>query len=380
MNVYINDMTAFLPNAPVSNDAIEDVLGRIDGYPSRLKRTVLKNNGIKNRYYAIDPDTGGMTHTNAQLAAEAVKRLKPFDDYATDIIQCLCCGTTSPDLLLPGHGLMVQGELGLPPCEVITGAGICLSGMIAFKYAYMNIATGMSENAVCVGSELSSSFMRSSFFSTVPKEGADVEKRPLLAFDTDFLRWMLSDGAGAAFLSATPNPDRLSLRVDWMDYTAYAGEYDTCMYAGGIRTEEGHLVGWRHLNGAPGTDRMFPMAVKQDIRQLDRNIVGTMKRTLKTSIAKHGLAADKIDWFLPHYSSLYFKDKFYQGMCDISFEIPYERWFTNLAEKGNTGAAAIYIIMAELFHSGKLKKGDRLLCFIPESGRFSHCFMQLTAV
>ncbi len=58
MNVYINDMTAFLPNAPVSNDAIEDVLGRIDGYPSRLKRTVLKNNGIKNRYYAIDPDTG----------------------------------------------------------------------------------------------------------------------------------------------------------------------------------------------------------------------------------------------------------------------------------------------------------------------------------
>ncbi len=122
------------------------------------------------------------------------------------------------------------------------------------------------------------------------------------------------------------------------------------------------------------------MAVKQDIRQLDRNIVGTMKRTLKTSIAKHGLAADKIDWFLPHYSSLYFKDKFYQGMCDIGFEIPYERWFTNLAEKGNTGAAAIYIIMAELFHSGKLKKGDRLLCFIPESGRFSHCFMQLTAV
>ena len=81
-----------------------------------------------------------------------------------DHIECLCCGTTSPDLLFPGHALMVEGELGLPPCEVITTAGICLSGMIAFKYAFMNIATGMSRNAVAVGSELSSSFMRSVFF------------------------------------------------------------------------------------------------------------------------------------------------------------------------------------------------------------------------
>ena len=380
MNVYINDMAVFLPNAPVSNDAIESVLGKIDGYPSRLKRTVLKNNGIQFRHYAIDPGTGQMTHTNAQLAAEAVKRLKPYGEFTTDHIECLCCGTTSPDLLLPGHGLMVQGELSLPPCEVITGAGICLSGMIAFKYAYMNIATGMSQNAVCVGSELSSSFMRASFFSTVPKAGADVDKRPLLAFDTDFLRWMLSDGAGAAYLSGAPDPDRLSLRVDWIDYTAFAGEFDTCMYSGGVKTEEGRLIGWRHLNGHSGNGYMHPMAVKQDIRQLDRNIVETMKRTLKATISKHGLAAGEIDWFLPHYSSLFFREKFYQGMRDIDFEIPYERWFTNLSEKGNTGAAAIYIILAELFHSGKLKRGDRLLCFIPESGRFSHCFMQLTAV
>jgi 3-oxoacyl-[acyl-carrier-protein] synthase-3 len=380
MSVYINDVAAFLPNAPVSNDAIEDVLGRIDGYPSRLKRTVLKNNGINSRYYAIDPKTGKMTHTNAQLAAEAVRRLKPYGEFTTDNIQCLCCGTTSPDLLLPGHGLMVQGELRLPPCEVITGAGICLSGMIAFKYAYMNIATGMSENAVCVGSELSSSYMRSSFFATAPKADTDIDKRPLLAFDTDFLRWMLSDGAGAAFLSGAPNPDRLSLRVDWIDYTAFAGEYDTCMFGGGIRTEEGRLIGWRNLNGNQSVHRMFPMAVKQDIRQLDRNIIETMKRVLRTSISKHGLKAGEIDWFLPHYSSHYFRDKFFQGMADLDFEIPYERWFTNLPEKGNTGAAAIYIIMAELFHSGKLKKGDRLLCLIPESGRFSHCFMHLTAV
>jgi 3-oxoacyl-[acyl-carrier-protein] synthase-3 len=67
-------------------------------------------------------------------------------------------------------------------------------------------------------------------------------------------------------------------------------------------------------------------------------------------------------------------------MKEIDFEIPYEKWFTNLTTKGNTGSASIYIIMEELFHSGKLKKGQKLLCFIPESGRFSHCYMMLTVV
>jgi hypothetical protein len=38
-----------------------------------------------------------------------------------------------------------------------------------------------------------------------------------------------------------------------------------------------------------------------------------------------------------------------------------ERWFTNLVERGNTGSASPYIILDELFHSGRLKVGDRIL-------------------
>jgi 3-oxoacyl-[acyl-carrier-protein] synthase-3 len=67
-------------------------------------------------------------------------------------------------------------------------------------------------------------------------------------------------------------------------------------------------------------------------------------------------------------------------MKSIDFEIPPERWFTNLAYKGNTGAASIYIILEEFFKSDRIKRGDRILCFIPESGRFSMCYMMLTAV
>ena len=67
-------------------------------------------------------------------------------------------------------------------------------------------------------------------------------------------------------------------------------------------------------------------------------------------------------------------------MQHIGFKIDYDRWFTNLPTMGNTGSAAIYIILAELMQANRLKKGQRLLCFIPESGRFAHCFMHLTVV
>ena len=56
------------------------------------------------------------------------------------------------------------------------------------------------------------------------------------------------------------------------------------------------------------------------------------------------------------------------------------RYETNLPEKGNTGSASIYIMLDEFIRSGRAQKGEKILCYIPESGRFSSCFMLLEAV
>ena len=381
MDVYINDLAFFLPNSPVDNEEIENVLGKINNIPSRVKRIVLRNNKIKTRHYAIDPANGQLTHNNAQLTAEAVKRLKPYKNFNIKEIECLCCGTTCGDLLFPGHTLMVLGELCIPECEAVTTHGICISGMTAFKYAYMNVATGFSNNAVATGSELASSFMRAQFFNEHDDLDTNVEKKPILAFDADFLRWMLSDGAGAAFLSNSKNTDGISLRVDWIENISFAGELETCQYGGGVKKDDGSVVGWRDMDSIDPELRKHLFAVKQDIKLLDQEIVRTaIDRALVRVIEKHHLQPEQIDWYLPHYSSGYFRDKFYNRMKEIDFEIPYEKWFTNLPVKGNTGSAAIYIIIEELFKSGKLEKGQKLFCFIPESGRFSHCYMMLTVV
>lgn len=380
MNVYITDVAAFMPNEPVDNEAIESILGKVNNLPSRTKKIVLRNNQIQQRYYAIDPQTGRLTHTNAQLTAEAIRRLHPYPGFKTDDIECLCCGTTSPDLLFPGHALMVMGELSLPPCEAVSTSGICLSGVTALKFAYLNVAAGCSRNAVATGSELASSYMRSAFFSVDCDYNTDLEKNPIRAFDADFLRWMLSDGAGAVYLTNQPAADRLSLRVEWFEHDSYAGELPTCMFGGGVKSEGGEIAGWRQMESISEEERSYLFNVRQDIKILDKHIVPTMGRTLAKAAAKYHLTPADVDWFLPHYSSGYFRPRFYEGMKQIGFEIPYSKWYSNLTTKGNTGSAAIFIILADLVASGNLSHGQRLLCFIPESGRFSHCFMLLKVV
>jgi 3-oxoacyl-[acyl-carrier-protein] synthase-3 len=380
MKVYINDIAAFLPNEPVSNDEIEQVLGKIHNIPSRIKNRVLKSNGIEKRYYAIDRKTGKLNYTNGQLTAEAVRRLKPYENFSVNDIQCLCCGTSMADLILPGHGLMVQGELGMSPCEVITTTGICLSGITSFKAAYANVALQLSDNAVATGSELASSLIRSNFFEHL-KGDPDFKNHPILNFESDFLRWMLSDAAGAVFMSGKRNNRKKSLRVDWIEHVSYAGELEVCMFAGAHKKDDGTVIGWRQLDSLTEALANNYFALKQDTGILNEEIIKvSIDRALTRAIERRKIKADEIDWFLPHYSSEFFRDKIHDAMVGIGFHIPYEKWFTNLTYKGNTGSASIYVMMEELFHSDKLREGDKILCYIPESGRFSIAYMLLTVV
>jgi len=375
-NVYITAIAATLPNDPVSNDDMESVLGQAGEQPSRARRVILKSNKIRNRYYAVDPKTGKPTHTNAELTAEAIKALgAPYADE----LDCLVCGTSMPDQLMPNHAVMVHGELANPPCEVVATAGVCLAGMSALKYGWMAVATGQHKRVVSTGSEVASAVMRGKLFEPETAAALDtLEKKPEVAFDKDFLRWMLSDGAGAVALEPTPAKEGLSLRVDWIEIRSFANQLDACMYAGARKREDGSLESWKDLPHETWLEEST-FAVKQDVRLLNENIIPTtIEQYLPELIEKYQITADDIDWFLPHYSSGYFRERVFEGMKNGGMEIPFERWATNLPEKGNTGSASIYIMIEELFHSGKLEVGQKLLCWVPESGRFSSSFMLLT--
>ncbi len=375
-DVFLTRTAAFLPFSPVSNEDIEEVLGRIGGKVSRARRLILRSNGIQSRHYAIDRATGQLAMTNAQLTAAAIRALG--DDIGP--VDCLATGTSLPDQLMPNHAVMVHGELGWPRLEVVACAGICLAGAAALKHAWLSVRAGDARRAVATGSELASAVMRGiNFEAELEHKIEALEARPEIAFEKDFLRWMLSDGAGAVLLEREPRGP-LSLRVEWIDLSSAAHELPVCMYAGADKNAQGGLDGWARTSPADW-QRDSTFAVKQDVRLLNDNIVrATLTEPLAALIERRGLKTDDIDWFLPHLSSHYFVEPVAASLASLGLPIPRERWFSNLATKGNTGSASPYIMLDELFRSGRINPGQKLLMFVPESGRFSSGFIYLEAV
>lgn len=372
--VYITELAGFLPNEPVANDSMEDFLGKINGRPSRARSIVLKNNGIKSRHYALDKE-GNFTHTNAQMAAEAVRKLFG-PSFGMNDMELLCCATTIADQLMPSHASMVHGCLGGKSIEIVSTAGVCCSGMHAMKYGMLSVLSGNSKSAVCVASELGSPMFLARLFQNEMADLAKLEERPILSFEKDFLRWMLSDGAGAALLQSQPSEDRPSLRIEWIDTYSYAGQREVCMYSGAEKSPEGKMVSWKTLTPEEWLARSI-FSLKQDISLLDRHVVKLGAGSLAESLQKHGLDPADVDYYLPHISSEYFRMPLHEGMKAQGIEIPQEKWFTNLTKVGNIGCVSIYLMLEELFHSGRLKAGDKVLCFIPESSRFSYAHMLL---
>lgn len=380
LNVYINDIQKFMPNEPVENKDIEEYLGYIGGKKSKAKNIVLRSNGIKRRFYVLEKETQKPLFTNAQLCSNAIKKLVN-EKFSLNDIECLACGTTSPDQLMPGHTLMVQGELGISNIETISASGICLSGINALKYIYYGIKAGEIKKAISCGSEASSPILSARNFTEESNHQLEeLEKNAGIAFEKDFLRWMLSDGAGAMRVENKPNENKLSLKIEFIEVLSYAGEMPVCMYSGLEIQEDKSIKSWRAFEQKEVMEKSL-LSVRQDVKLLNENIIEyTVTKPVIEIVKRKNIKVDDYDYFLPHYSSTYFRDKVYEGLKRANFEIPYEKWFTNLVTHGNTGSASMYIMLEELFNSGKLQKGQKILCYIPESGRFSTAFMSLEVV
>lgn len=376
-SVYIINTSVYFPNEPVSNEEMEEFLGYIDNKPSKSKRIVLRNNGIKNRFYALNKQ-GKTTHTNAEMTAAATRSLfEGIPEQLTDM-ELLSCGTSSPDQMMPSHGVMVHGLLPeARAIEVVSPAGVCCAGMHAFKYAFLSIKAGDKKLAVATGSERFSASLVSSVFEDEAQKLKQLEENPYIGFEKEFLRWMLSDGASAFLMSDKPNQMGLSLRVEWVEGVSYANEREGCMYMACEKQPDGSLKSYLEFSPEEIANKSL-LSIKQDVKLLGDNIVPLGGLGLKSALDKHGIKSEEIDYFLPHMSSEFFKDKIFKRLIENETAIPYEKWFVNLSALGNVGAASVYLMVNELFHSGKLQKGNKILLLVPESARFSYMYSLLT--
>lgn len=374
-DVYITKTAKYLPNDPISNEEMEDYLGYINDRASKAKNIVLRNNGIKTRYFALDKQ-GLPTHNNAELTYMAISQL--YDkNFTKHKLELLSCGTSTPDVFLPSHAAMVHGLMDNRPVELNSSTGVCCSGMNALKFGFLSVKSGSTQNAVCTGSERVSSWLVANKFDPEASFLERLENSPIVGLNKEFLRWMLSDGAGAFLLQNHVAKEGISLKINWMDAYSFAHEIETCMYAGGEKNEDGSIISWSDLTPEEWSNQSI-FAIKQDIKVLDKHITLKGAESLANTIQKHQINVDEIDYFLPHVSSQFFVQKLYDSMAERGIHIPLEKWFLNLDRVGNVGSASIYLSLDELVTSGTLKPGNKILLAVPESGRFSYAYAYLT--
>jgi len=142
------------------------------------------------------------------------------------------------------------------------------------------------------------------------------------------------DGAGAIVIEPAPQPLGLSLRIDHIDVAPLAGAFEPRAWA------------WAYLQKVEA-GRIRPHAV---------------------------------DWLLCHCSAPSLRDALMGLLDGTAGAIPRERWFQGPSAIGDVGSASIWAMLDELMKSGRLERGQRVLCMTPEGGRSLMGFMMLEAV
>ncbi len=79
MQAYITSLGKFLPGSPVDNDSMEEFLGAVNGKLSRVRKRILKQNGIQTRHYAIDRGQQTLFSNSAMAAMPCAAPWKERD-------------------------------------------------------------------------------------------------------------------------------------------------------------------------------------------------------------------------------------------------------------------------------------------------------------
>ncbi len=373
-DVFITGTGAFLPGPSVGNDAMEDHIGRIGGRVSAVGRRALRWNGVETRHYALTTE-GVPQHSNASMAAAAARAALDDAGLGLGDLQHLATATTQGDYLVPGHGSAVHAELGAGPLEVASYQSVCASALMAAKGAWLNVRAGEADVAVATGSEFSSRWFRPEFYEGT----ALVDAKGRARMEADFLRFTLSDGAGAVVMEPRPRPDALSLKIEWIDMVSLAGRFDPCMWAGSTFEGRADMTSaWSHA-GPAAAHGAGAVALVQDFDLLKiviRAWIGVWLE--KVDVGR--IVPGDVDHLLCHYSAKSLREEIVGLLRSTAAMIPEEKWFSNLATVGNVGSASIWVMLDAFMKSGRARRGEKVLLIVPESGRAMIGFMMLEVV
>ncbi len=353
---------SFLPNDPVPNDRIDDVLGHLSEAPERVQtfvqtvgRRMLAGSGVETRHFAVDPETHELTHTLASLGEEAARRALQSADLKPTDIDLLLLSAPSYDRTTPPTTTVLQERLGIESCAEMEIHSNCSGVGKCVQVAYDALRLGRYRTALVVYPQLSSVYLRGCYFnqSRVTKTQAT-------------LRYILADGSAALVLRQAPSnaPQDLPAEVLGAFVESVGGRRAPGMTAGG-GVEDVRGAGQPTLGvierGGHHLDQDFA-AVNRDAGPFLLNGVVRMLESLR-------LDPRSVAHFIWSIPSKQLYDDNMNAFCQRLHATPEQMKF-RAARTGYCGGASILIHLDEVVRSGELARGQTVALHSVESSKW----------
>lgn len=292
-----------LPERVLSNLDLEKMVDTSDSW-------IRERTGIERRHIAADGET------TVDLAEHAARRALDAAGVRPQDVDFIAFGTTTPDLVFPNCGVLLQSRLGCRGGPAFSVETACSGFMYALSIADKYVRCGEARRALVVGAETLSRITDWSDRGTAI---------------------LFADGAGAVLLEPAAQPGILSthLHAD--------GHYKDMLYC------------------ASGVSRGFGTGeVKMSIAMVGSEVfrvaVSTLGKAVDEELAANGLERSAISWLVPHQANL----RIIQAIAR-KLELPMERVIVTIQDHGNTSAASVPLALDLAIRDGRIRRGDLLL-------------------
>jgi 3-oxoacyl-[acyl-carrier-protein] synthase III len=296
---------SYLPEKILTNADLEHLVDTSDEW-------IRSRTGIERRHVVVEGET------TTDLAAQASRRALASAEVSAEDVDLICVGTTTPDLVFPNVGTLLQERLGITQsCPAFSLEAACTGFVYALSVADKFVRTGESKCALVVGAETLTRIV-------------DWKDRGTCV--------LFADGAGAVVLKPSDEPGIISTRLH------SDGRYkDLLLYPDGV-SKGFHLV------------REGKAGVQMKGNEVYKVAVNTLGQLVTETLNAHGIPKSELDWLIPHQANIRIIEAIARRL-----DLPMEKVIVTIGDHGNTSAASVPLALDTGIRDGRVRRGQLLL-------------------
>jgi 3-oxoacyl-[acyl-carrier-protein] synthase III len=291
---------SYLPLKVISNFDLEKMVDTTDEW-------IRSRTGIERRHVAADGET------TVDLAEHAVRRALEAAGVAPEDVDFIAFGTTTPDLVFPNCGTILQQRLGCRGVPAFSLETACAGFMYALSIADKYVRCGEARRALVVGAETLSRITDWSDRATAV---------------------LFADGAGAVLLEPSDTP----------------GVFSTHLHS------DGHYKDMLYCGSGVSTGFAPKLAISMTGSEVFKVAVTKLGQAVDETLAANGFDRTALDWLVPHQANIRIIEATARRL-----DLPLERVVITVQEHGNTSAASVPMALDVAVRDGRIKRGELLL-------------------